>query len=580
MKNESRQLELFGHLCDGTITPELQEELEALLISDADARQSYIEYVDVHLAMVEKGKMLSASSTEKSHRIPGIASGVEYLSGETNQSSPSRIFPAISVATYAWFSLFGLLLAAGIGLGAATLFWPTSVTKSVAVTETVANQPLDAGHLSSKTGMNAAASDPLFVAQVVRVTPDVVWGDHSAKPDFLLRARRGDRVSIVSGFVELEYYCGAKLILHGPCSYVLTGKKSGRLEKGQITGDVEGGDFFIMTPTARVIDLGTEFGVAVSESDLTDVCVFDGEVRVVSDYSGVKAGQDAVALSLTQGMTARIQRDGKIDQDPFVDVKQFTRKFPGTISSKVNQLSLVDVFSAASKGRFRLAGVIAPDTGKADQSPWLRDTGPGHRSSDRYLPTDWHPYVDGVFIPDLSGVETQVDSFGNRVNLPESMGRTWGPVWSRRKFDGDEALPSYEDYWGTSTLEVVVERLNRCQTGMIGMHSSVGVTFDLAAVRDLGGVPQEVQLTVSNLDNSAVHRPSWSARNRFSADFYVFVDGKPKASRIDFQNVDGEMEIKVPLSIEDRFLTFVTSDAMGRDGFDHVVIIDPVLLME
>ena len=79
--------------------------------------------------------------------------------------------------------------------------------------------------------------------------------------------------------------------------------------------------------------------------------------------------------------------------------------------------------------------VIAADTGESDQHPWLRTDGPGYSMSTGYHTTQWHPFVDGVFVPAAVGVDTLLDSSGNRVDLPESTGRTWGPIWSRRQAD-------------------------------------------------------------------------------------------------------------------------------------------------
>ena len=59
-----------------------------------------------------------------------------------------------------------------------------------------------------------------------------------------------------------------------------TGPAGGTLESGRLTGKVDDGKFWLTTPTAKVIDLGTEFGVTVGPTSNTDVCVFDGEVQV------------------------------------------------------------------------------------------------------------------------------------------------------------------------------------------------------------------------------------------------------------------------------------------------------------
>lgn len=420
-------------------------------------------------------------------------------------------------------------------------------------------------------------SNSLYVAKVQRVTSDVVWGAGSAAPDFLLRTRRDDRLHIESGEVELHYFSGAEITMHGPCAFVTTGASSGRLESGQVHGKVEGGDFLLHTPSARVLDLGTEFGVSITEGLDTEVQVFDGEVQVISDGM---LDDTAQSHSVTEGMAVKVDSGGRISSSQRMSKDQLDRNIPETPIEIGDQVSLVDLLSASSSKRFGLSGVIAPDTGTSDQSPWLKTNGPGHRTGNAYRDTPWHHYVDGVFIPMKSGRSTQCDHLGTRIDLPASSGRTWGPVWSRRKIDGLSSIISREDFWGNLTLQVVTAKLSQCQTGMIGLHSNVGVTFDLDAVRSLIAPPSEFVCAVENLDNSkikAVHHPEWLESKRFSADLRVFVDGQLRVSRLDFTRVDGQLGLSTKLNAEDRFLTIVSTDAGGFDGFDHVVLIDPVL---
>ncbi len=49
--------------------------------------------------------------------------------------------------------------------------------------------------------------------------------------------------------------------------------------------------FKLMTPDAKVVDLGTEFGLKVSDSGKSDVHVFDGEVEV---YPGAGSDESSV----------------------------------------------------------------------------------------------------------------------------------------------------------------------------------------------------------------------------------------------------------------------------------------------
>jgi hypothetical protein len=267
-------------------------------------------------------------------------------------------------------------------------------------------------------------------------------------------------------------------------------------------------------------------------------------------------------------------------------LRSFTRELPtypdGLISA--GRISVVDLLSASLGNRRRLAGVIAPDTGDSDRQPWLRVDGPGYSLSNGYRETSWHPFVDGVFIPSETGANTRIDSSGNFVDLPASTGRTWGPIWSRRRMQGVPQTASH-DYWGTGTLERVIGRLSECETGLVGIHANVGVTFDLEAVRQHFGLSVDSFHTlISNLDNSMQRLPEWAASKRFTADVRIFVDGELRESWLDFGKDDGELEVRSRLSAGDRYLTVVCTDAhhgeaSGIDAYDHVVLIDPVLTL-
>ena len=563
---------LFVAVADQTATADQIAELNDWLRDNPVGQRQYLEFMDLeheierHLPSMSGAHQTTDGEAnvdgkfdlQSGSRVDVSRSRVDFA--RSNVTQPRRLRSVVPIAL-ALASSVALLVAAAFLYSARQ----STVTQTARLNYSIAEALVDADATD--------VSENLYVAQVTRITPEVVWSNNSALSDFLLRTRVGDRLSFKSGLVGLEYFSGAKLILHGPCSFVLTSSKSGRLERGQLTENVEGGDFFVSTPSARVLDLGTEFGMSFVEDEGTSVCVFDGEVKLFGN-SGINHED---ILSLSEGMSASVKRDGRINRTNPVDVSKFARRFPDQLSKVSGQLSLVDLLSVSSAETFRLAGVIAPDTGKADQSPWLKPVGPGHRMSAVYRATDWHPFVDGVFIPSKTGNEVQIDSTGRTIDLPQSLGRTWGPVWSRRKFQDEITSSDCHDYWGTSTLEGVVKRINRCETGMIGIHSNVGVTFDLVAIRrQLDFSPTALTFIAGNLDNSMAMRPDWARQKRFSADLRVYVDGELRAKRLDFTRHDGELEMNVSLKESDRFLTSVSSDA-GRDGFDHIVVIDPVL---
>ena len=136
---------------------------------------------------------------------------------------------------------------------------------------------------------------------------------------------------------------------------------------------MDGGKFQLITPTAKVIDLGTEFGVTVGPSSDTDVCVFDGEVEVHpgSDHHE-KRHADAEAYNLTQGMSVRVAATGEVSDgmEAGVDYDVYTRSFPSPTKLNPDELDLVDIVCGGNGQGMRLAAAIDPLTGQLDRRPW------------------------------------------------------------------------------------------------------------------------------------------------------------------------------------------------------------------
>lgn len=562
MNNDNAELlALFNAGCNGTLTPEQTTSLNEQLDCDADARQLYLDYVDVHVSLVNRARRdeLDEPSLLLDREL---AEPSEVTRLQRNFARPSwRITACVAASLVAMIIVIAQY-----------------AQKPVSRPQT----PAMAQDTAPAVAVQLVGNPSLFVGRITTLTRDVQWGNSDSAHEFLLRIRMGQRIDIQSGMIELEYYSGAKIILHSPCVFVPTGIESGRLERGQVTGKVNNGNFILTTPSAKVVDLGTEFGAAVGPNLQTDVFVFDGEVEVVAGQ--VDANKVEKRL-LKKGMGVTVQTSGTIIPKMNAEVRKLPRSIP-TSSATLDtegELSLVDVLNGRLSAPYRIAGVVAADTGQADQNPWLRSDGPGYSLCNGFRATQWHPFVDGVFIPSDSGNNNQLDSTGNLFNLPASTGRTWGPVWSRRGISGKSETTSVQDYWGTGTLEPVVERLSLCKTGMIGLHSNVGITFDLHAIRKQCGKPiTEFRGIVANIEEVEKQLPKWASTVRLSADMRVFVDGSLRVSRLDFCSDDGDLLLSTKIIPTDQFLTFVCSDSSNEwqstDAYDHVVLIDPVLI--
>ncbi|EMI56440.1 hypothetical protein [Rhodopirellula sallentina] len=574
MKDDLRRL--IYRTVDGTVTAEEFDRLQDAILEDDEVRDEYLDVVAMsqtlrHVSAVDS----AARSLADSDEVRPPSTDTQTVSKKQGNTQ-TRTTPQTLAASQKKSPTMTKWRLAAVMTMAASMIVAVAIRYSI--------QQHNAGTLldqrvTLRDDMQSQVREASvnYVARITNVSPEVVWGPDSSDSEFLLRKVEGDSIDVRKGLVELEYYSAAKIILHGPCKFVTSGANSGRLEEGRITGRVAGEHFHLTTPTATVVDLGTELAVSLNHIAETDVHVFNGKVEVSPDASG-ESSQPTV--SLTEGMSARISDHGTIEPTVMGSTESFVREFPNSLRSDPAELSLVDVVCATSLFDNNLSTAIGPDTGDPDRRPWQTPTGPGHRFASGLQETRWHPFIDSVFIPWLNGIETEIDSSGTLVDLPQCTGRTWGPIWARRKINDVQLNYRVKDFWGTLTLGVVMERLSQCDSGMIGLHANVGVTIDLNAIRQLDRRPTRFVGVVANLDNSAIKEadaPEWLEANRFSADFRIFVDGELRDSRLDFTRADGELEMIVDLDPEDRFLTFVSTDADSFDGFDHVVLIDPIL---
>jgi ferric-dicitrate binding protein FerR (iron transport regulator) len=116
-------------------------------------------------------------------------------------------------------------------------------------------------------------------------------GDAALEPGNTLRI--GDIVDLRSGLANLRFFCGVDVCLKGPATLKILSPMRAALERGTLTARVEESahGFRIDTPNSKVVDLGTEFGVAVDEHGSTDMVVFSGKVTM--EYSDLRPDEEA-----------------------------------------------------------------------------------------------------------------------------------------------------------------------------------------------------------------------------------------------------------------------------------------------
>ena len=593
-QQESRIGHLLRLLCDEKLGDEEAKELAELLAVSDSARRRYVETVQLCVDLADwsqatgpvsilhpaVGNGINGEAKLRKALEPVRDKEVARRKARISHQDSSPVRRRISFRPWlAWSAaaatLFIVSMCGWSYFGHKTSLAPTDADTFAGVSASGSGE-----HVERQKG----AHPEKFVAHVVEVTSDAKWDDKLHPREFLMRLREGDELHLLSGLAHLEFYSGARIILQGPSKFTPTGPSRGKLESGRLTGKVDGGKFQLTTPTAKVVDLGTEFGVTVGPSSNTDVCVFDGEVEVHPGSDAARKRQSSdESYNLTQGMSVRVAATGKVSDGVFagVDYDVYNRSFPMPKDLNPGELDLVDIVCGGNGQGMRLAAAIDPLTGQLDRRPWSTALGPGTRKGDSlFHRAEWHPFIDGTFVPNKLGEAIQVDTRGGTILLPKNHGDyTWGPIWARRAVKDSSQFDRAADSWGAKTYPVITERLSHCRLGGIGIHASVGITFDLKAIdKEHPGRIKRLTAVLANLENSKEHNPEWASKNPApSADYRVFVDGELKYEKLNFaRNVDG-VPFAVDLSPNDRFLTFVTNDAGNTNRYDHIVVIDPVL---
>jgi hypothetical protein len=159
---------------------------------------------------------------------------------------------------------------------------------------------------------------------------DCRWADPTTEAISGAYVPMGRRYALASGLMEITYDTGAKVLLQGPVTYEVESKESGYLAVGKLTAKLEkrsvasgqrsetpnprslipnpslstnhDPQFAVRTPTAVVTDLGTEFGVEVSEQGGTVAHVFRGLVDVQPVSKAGKPQSKPIQLSANQSV--------------------------------------------------------------------------------------------------------------------------------------------------------------------------------------------------------------------------------------------------------------------------------------
>ena len=308
---DRRLLDLVEASFDGTIDSAGMEELTRLVESDPQALAVYVQFVNLHSALRQ--------------RCQTQAIEAESAGEPLSQDLREELLKDVSTPKWRWTNYLSALAVSvlfGIGLFA-YLIIPSSDNELVTSID-ISDQPAEEG-----ADMGTVEN----VAVLTRLV-DVVW-DEESTPWGPKQSLPRQRIDIESGLIQIEFYCGAAVIIEGPASFELLDPDRGFAHHGKLRAYVpaRAQGFVIETNSGDVVDLGTEFGLQVTADGQSELHVLDGEVDFHSSSTEASGPQRIIG-----GQSIRFDQENLDDVLLNADSDRFVS--PAELKARTDQESL------------------------------------------------------------------------------------------------------------------------------------------------------------------------------------------------------------------------------------------------
>ncbi|HEY1785843.1 MAG TPA: FecR domain-containing protein [Pirellulales bacterium] len=566
---------LVSAVCDGQADGALRARLEQLVLSHDEARAFYVQYIHMHAAVVrynlsvEPGDVSVAQgvSVASDALFAGSEGDAETASNRRGERTASPILGFLSeslrsvLPAPSSFSLLGAALVASVAW-ALIAIWIVPWWR--------AQSPDAPGSMSS-------------TAPIGRLTgaENCRWGADAAPQ--VGAALELAPLDIAAGTAQIALAGGAKVWVEGPARLQLESPGRVRLEHGKLFASVpkKAIGFTVVTPSAEVVDRGTEFAVDVDTAGKTEVHTLRGKVEVKpTTEKSTAAGRRAVSVGAGQAVQILVDAE-QSSPIPF-DIARFDALRHSGSASVVASTG-----KPQSHGEF--AGVV-----------WLGnlfDDPRGTPLADAVRTDEFRAVAEvgdlGVDRVLLGGDALKQISSGVRFDF-SNLG--WGPGHygqiSNDTWTDYGVLPG-ADFGPDGGIQTLGQRIGMKEPKIedgIGSHASALVTFNLDEIRlagDLGDRPLVFRCDRAGINDSfagagSVHMAVLAGDRRGVTR--AIVDGEPaqvaeKAGVWSIRSAIGAsiggngrfVKFELPLAAEVKFLTLAVTQADGGNGCDAAV---------
>lgn len=302
MSNEAELNELLTAFIDDELSAEQRQCLAELVQRDPVARAQYLEHCRMHAALAWEH---------------GVLGGINFPVEE--QSEPENVVPISFLARVGR----PLAIAAGIAL-VVGLIWQSAMP-SVRRNAWLAGPTV--GSVERSAGGELTVKD---------IAVNLAAGDALRTGDYELNG----------GLVNLRLTNGVDVVVEAPARFRVESPERLILHAGRLSANVPpaGKGFTVQTPSADVIDHGTEFGVEVTEGLGSEIHVFQGEVEVKS------RSEESETLRLFTDQATRVDEVAGMHAGIQVAPDRFLRSFDepnAGYARRIQQLNPVLYFRMA-----------------------------------------------------------------------------------------------------------------------------------------------------------------------------------------------------------------------------------------
>lgn len=302
MSPDQELYELANWACDGTITSQQRDRLEALLREQPAQRPIYLRYVRLHALL-----------------------GWRYRTGASSGSPmEANLEPADEAASLRPSSSREVTLAINGGpLAARWLLRPGRWAYAATMIAILATAWFWRSRLGDEATLEAGREDRSRLIATLLGSSGAVWTTDGRAIDVGSRVA-AEELRLDNGEAELIFDSGARLLFAGPARLTLESSLSVYLAEGKMAAHMPPSaiGFTVRTPTSTFVDQGTEFGVVAEPSGATEVHVFQGQVDLQYAAPGDANVLDQT-LELADRQARRIEVRGGAGEDVSFSLSQF-----------------------------------------------------------------------------------------------------------------------------------------------------------------------------------------------------------------------------------------------------------------